>query len=213
MKSHHLLLLIRNLNLKSLLDLSFRQIFYSRRIYLLGANLNSANGDVVPPIGALQFHRLSEDSILEILKELRKYDQPERIELLNRIIFFKNGLRNAFACSLNGNLTSIQWLVLPDENDVLQRHYRKKYRLLEETQVMLEHVYVFPQFRGLGLAQYMSLKLLKSAKDLGYKHAISYIKAKNFVSLNLFHAIGFRIFDSTNVCRVLGHEWRAFRTK
>ena len=108
---------------------------------------------------------------------------------------------------LNDKIAGIQWLITPEENDILKAYYGSKYIKLQNSQVKVENIYVFPEFRGRGFANFLIVRLLTMARELGYNYCICQIEARNTISLNEHIIIGFKFLKYIENNKVLGFGW------
>jgi len=150
--------------------------------------------------------RTADDSDFEsLMDQLPQFDLNTRKELLARLFFHQAGFQHCFLAKLpNGQTTYMQWLIYPEENEVIANHFTRQFYPLRPGQVMLENAFTFPRFRGMGLLPAVSAQLLILARDQGYKDAIVYIKKNQIASLNEFIKLGFTIRKMVREYKILG---------
>jgi L-amino acid N-acyltransferase YncA len=98
----------------------------------------------------------------------------------------------------------MQWIIYPDENDIIAKYYLNRFKLLKNNQILLENAFTFPRYRGLGLFAAVTSDLLEKAKDEGYKSAITYIRKNALDSLNEFMKQGFKLNAIIREYKILG---------
>jgi len=98
------------------------------------------------------------ESLVDRLGEL---EWNERKEIATRVFFARAGFRHCyFAKTPDGQPVYMQWLIYPDENEIIAKHFRSRFYPLKPNQIMLENAFTFPRFRGLGLLPNISAELL-----------------------------------------------------
>ncbi len=177
--------------------------------YILYLNLS----DLVPTppkcLGGSTLHSLRADEMDQLYDRLPSLGFDDRRELLSRLLFYKNGFTNCYAMKADGAITYLQWLVLPSENNVIEKNYQRKFLPLNAKEVMIENSFTFPDYRGRGLLGYGTWQLLNTAKELGYKRAVAYIRKDRIDPLNCFLRLGFMIKRIVREYKVLGRGWRS----
>ena len=176
--------------------------------YVLEVNLkkvkNSSKTIINYEIGIL-----NENDIQKILNMINELDEDSIKELLSRLIFEKVGFNEPYIVhNHNNKIAYIQWLIYPHENNIINKHFSRKFYPLSENQVMVENAFTFPQFRGLGLMPAVTCDLLTIAKEAGYRSAICYIRKDRIAALNEFMKLGFKITKLTTEYKVFGFAWR-----
>ncbi len=137
---------------------------------------------------------INNDDLEVIIKSIESLDSDSRRELISRLLFYKSGFINCYAAKTKTNeIEYIQWLIYPDENHVIEKHYSRIFSPLGKEQVMLENAFTFPKFRGIGLLPNVTSMLLNIAKEAGYKSAVTYIRKDRIAALNEFMKMGFKI--------------------
>jgi len=117
-----------------------------------------------------------------------------RKDIVARLFFSQAGFKHCyFAKTSIGQPAYIQWLIYPDENEIIAKHFQYRFYPLKPNQVMLENAFTFPKFRGLGLMPNVSAELLTIARNQGYKNAVVYIKKNQIASINEFLKLNFKI--------------------
>ncbi len=145
-----------------------------------------------------------------IFRQAHCLDVESRREILARANFFRNDLKNCFAVrNQSGLIAHIQWIVFPEENEVMSGRYRHFFNPLGDHEIMIENAFTFPRFRGLGLLTHASRHLLNLAGRRGYRKAVTYVRSEKFASLNELIRLGFCITKVVPEYKVLGFTRRA----
>lgn len=127
----------------------------------------------------------TESDISVINNSIKDLDEASRKEVTVRLMFYYSGFKNCYlAKTLDGEIAYIQWLIYPDENDVIEKYYSNRFYKLRDSQIMIENAFAFPKYRGLGLMRDMSNYLLNVAREKGYDNAILYIGKDKIDVLN-----------------------------
>jgi len=169
-------------------------------------------------INRLRFPRLRSDlrfdlackgDLDEIVQRLRMLDAASRKDLVARLLFHRRGFSSCYlGRSATGDLVSLQWLIRPRDNALLQKHFRRIYYPLQENQVMIENLFIFPSFRGLATFPTVNHHVLSLAKQEGFQTCRTYIRKDNVTSLNAFFELGFRMGKLLAGYNLLGLSWR-----
>jgi hypothetical protein len=94
----------------------------------------------------IRFAQATELDFAEILRGIRAADRTVRKELLARVLFFRRGFSGCHVGRDGGNeIVSLQWLIRPSDNALLERHYPRLFYPLEQGQVMIENIFIFPR--------------------------------------------------------------------
>jgi hypothetical protein len=157
----------------------------------------------------LRFAQATDLDFAEILRGIRAADPAVRKELLARILFFRRGFSGCHVGRDGRNeIVSLQWLIRPSDNSLLERHYPRLFYPLEQGQVMVENIFIFPRFRGLGVFPTVVHDVLDTARKEGFRTCSAYIPKENVASLNGFLALGFQLRKLLTGYQLMGHSWR-----
>jgi hypothetical protein len=157
----------------------------------------------------IRFAQATELDFAEILRGIRAADRTVRKELLARVLFFRRGFSGCHVGRDGGNeIVSLQWLIRPSDNALLERHYPRLFYPLEQGQVMIENIFIFPRFRGLGVFPTVVHDVLDTARKEGFRTCSAYIPKENVASLNGFLALGFQIRKLLTGYQLMGRSWR-----
>ena len=127
-------------------------------------------------------------------------------ERLQRLLFLRADVSKCFVASGPDSLPyAICWLLTHEENHLLKSYFKGNIPLLKRDEVLLEFVYVHPQYRGKKLMEWISKKLFQRAKLEGANRAIAYVKGENRTSLKASGSIGWRPFVEKRVV------WKFFK--
>jgi hypothetical protein len=197
------------MRLADVLGLVRRNALAFNHVYELRCNLKRLPR-VPPRIGNGLLRLIREPEIEAIEKRLNGLDLDDRRELFARLLFYKRGMHNCYVVEESGTIVYLQWLVLPKENDLLMRHYGRRYRPVAEKHVMIENAFTFPEYRGYGFYPSVSLQLLHAAADEGYELAVTYVRKDNLSSLTHTVQMGFKITSLNKEFKVLGLAWQSW---
>jgi GNAT superfamily N-acetyltransferase len=157
----------------------------------------------------LSFAEASEADFDEIARGLGALDPASRKDIVTRLLFRRRGFT---AChvgrSAGGELVSMQWLLRPKDNLLLEAHFPRLYYPLREGEVMVENVFVYPRFRGLGVFPTVNHHVLEVARREGFRTCNAYIRKDNLPSLNGFLALGFQLQRLLTGYNLAGISWR-----
>lgn len=180
--------------------------------YVLRKNLMEGAGEAAPVQGQggrMEMGPIGDADIEVILKGLATCTPAEKRDVLAYLLFYQSGFKNCFVMRRDDQVAYMQTLIYPEENALIMERYRSKFYPLKESQVMLENVFTFQPFRGLGCLLSGTQQLLELARSKGYRSAVCYIRKDRIVSLNEFMRMGFKITRMMPEYKVLGKVWRA----
>ncbi|MCK4818681.1 hypothetical protein KA005_23115 [bacterium] len=193
-----------NLGYKYIFKYSAKNILFLDHYYILYLNLSSLK---TPTKSRFNYAlRLAQKSEFEdLIENLPEFELDARKEIISRVFFYQAGFKHCYlANSETGKLAYMQWLIYPDENEIIAKNFRYRFYPLKPNQVMLENAFTFPKFRGLGLLPNISAELLTIARNQGYKNAIVYIKKNQIASMNEFMKLNFKIRKIVREYKVFG---------
>ncbi len=162
----------------------------------------------------LDMKKANEDDLKKLVKNISALGFKEKRELILRIFFYDKGFKNCFVFrDKKGEIIHIQWLIFPEENNIIIKKYKNRFQPLSKNQVMLENAYTLPSHRGLGILRLATFELMNLAKEANYKNAIGYIRIDNIKSLNEFLNMGFKIIGIIPEYKFFGRIKRIFNKK
>ena len=177
----------------------------------LYASAHSGVGPQPPrKLGGGSVQLLEAEDLNRLPDQLGALDRPDRIELLARLAFFRDGFRHCYGLKVDGSVAYLQWIVYAGENDIIRKNHRDRWLPLRSNEVMIENAFTFPAYRGSGFLSFVSWHLLKMAKDQGYSRAVTYVRTDKLAALNSFVDLGFRIYKSVPEYKFLGNVWRVW---
>lgn len=170
------------------------------------------------PLSRLSFGRVRDDlrfaqataaDLEEIARGVAGLDPEARKDVVTRLLFHRRGFTGCHVGRTQaGELASMQWLVRPAENALLAAHFPRLFYPLRPGEVMLENVFVYPRFRGLGAFGASNRHVVEVARREGFAHASAYIRKDNLASLNGFVAMGFQLRRLLTGYSLAGVSWR-----
>ena len=200
--------MMSNLGGRGLIQLLSDRLFSLNHYYVMKLNLKDLNEFPIKrkPFGELSL--LNEADLLKIKQSVKKYSLEDRRETLGRIHFYEWGFHNCYVMKVNDKIAYFQWMLYPDENENIKKHFKNVFYPLKEHQVMIENAFAFPEFRGRGYLPYVSRLLLNKAKEDGYKSAVGYIRTDKITSLNEFFKMGFKVTQYIREIKLFGKIYR-----
>lgn len=195
---------LTNLGYKYTFKYLAKNILFVDYYYILYLNLSSLNK---PRESRLNYSiKIADESDFEsLIDQIGQLELNARKEIVARLFFRQAGFKHCyFVRTTNGQLAYMQWLIYPDENEIIAKNFRYLFYPLKPNQVMLENAFTFPKFRGLGLLPSVSAELLTIARNQGYKNAIVYIQKNQIVSINEFLKLNFKIRKIVREYKIFG---------
>ncbi len=206
------LFIISTLGIGYTLRLVLRNLLYVDHYYFLTLNLRSLELRL-PRTFDVNLTKITEQDIAEIRSGLSALDLDSRKELLVRLAFHEAGFKNGYiARTKAGELAHIQWLVYPDENDIIREHFSTRFYPVKDKHVMVENAFTYPKYRGLGLVQSVTYELLQKAKEKGARACVCYVLKSKIESINQFMTLGFKISEMLREVKFLRKAKRSLQT-
>ena len=176
--------------------------------YVLKKNLVEPLHGTNPVRDTMKISPICEKDIGEILISLAGCPVAERRDVLAFLLFFQSGFKNCYVMRRDGKVAYMQTLIFPTENGLIADKYSRKFYPLKDTQVMIENVFTFPPYRGLGCFQSGTRQLLELARCRGYRAALSYVRGDRVASLTELVTMGFKITKMIPEYKLFGAVWR-----
>ncbi len=199
---------VRCLGPRQFATLLLSMLFSVNHYYILGRNVAAPLKDPLPHKPKEELSPINEDDIAWIKNNINSLEREDRKEILTRIFFYQSGFKNCYVMRNENGIAYMQWIILPNENQVITSKYSGRFLPLRERQVMIENAFTFPSYRGRGYLPFATQQLMELGKNNGYTSAICYIKKNNIVSLNEFTKMGFKITKMVTEYKVLGRVRR-----
>jgi hypothetical protein len=199
---------MRCLGFRSLCVILANRLFAVRHVLVMKLNLNTFQPRPVarPPAGKIRL--LTEGDIPKLFSAASSLGDEDRRELLARIHFYGLGFTQLYGVETAGEIAYIQWLVTSVENPVIRSRYRRLFFELKPGQVLLENVFTFPRYRGLGYLPFVSEQLLLKARETGSQTVIAYIRDDKLSTLNEFVRMGFLFANRLRIVQIFGLTFR-----
>ncbi|MBV8775137.1 MAG: GNAT family N-acetyltransferase [Deltaproteobacteria bacterium] len=96
------------------------------------------------------------------------------------------------ACTANGSICYMQWLIASDQQQSLQPYFKGKLMRYGSDTVLLEFAYTPEKYRGQGIMADAMAQIAEKGFDLGARWAITYVEHDNVASLKGCARAGFR---------------------
>jgi ribosomal protein S18 acetylase RimI-like enzyme len=143
-----------------------------------------------------------------MLRGLAALDDLSRTEVVARTLFYRHGFSSCYVGRNDrGDIVSMQWLIRPADNTLLEKYLHRRRRLLNDSEVMIENIFIFPEFRRLGFFPSINHKLITVAQQEGFQACSAYVSKDNIASLNSYVGLGFRIENLMTGYNVAGQFW------
>jgi len=195
---------LSRLGLRSLFLILLKRIFFVHHVLILKMNLKTFQSRSFERIPGGKLCLLTPEDMPRLLLSVSSLKEEDRRELMARIHFYGLGFTRLYGVKIKGEIAYIQWLVTPEDNPVIRAHYHRLFFELKPGQVLLENVFTFPGYRGLGYLPYATEQLLVNARDMGHQTAVVYIRDDKISTLNEFVHMGFRFVNLLRIIQVFG---------
>lgn len=127
-------------------------------------------------------------------------------ERLQRLLFYKAAVPTCFvAAETNQFPCALCWLITSRENIMIGKYFKDGLPHLKPDEVLLEFIFVHPDYRRRKLMEWISKKLFVKAKSMGANCAIAYVRGDNTISLAGTRLIGWKPFLKKNI------TWKFFK--
>jgi GNAT superfamily N-acetyltransferase len=157
----------------------------------------------------IQIAEARNEDWMMIVDGLKQLDDNERREIVVRLLFYLKGFHGCYiGRNESGDIVSLQWLIRPRDNPLIEKHFNDFFYPLNEKQVMVENIFVYPEYRGLGVFTTVNHLLLEKAREEGFVHCLAYIHKGNITSLNGFMKLGFQVKKLLRSYNLCGFSWR-----
>lgn len=202
------LYVVKHLGIYNTSKLLWTRMLSFNHYYILNINLKRIPSIVSLKIPAGKLKLINQEDLSEIKKQISILNGEDKKEILSRLLFYKSGFTNCYVYKVNNKIAYIQWIILPSENEIIRKHYKRRYYPLTKNQIMVENVFTFPKFRGYGLLPSITIRVLNLAKEKGYKSGICYVRKERIAPLNESIKIGFKITKMIKEFKIFGYVWR-----
>jgi hypothetical protein len=198
-----------SLRAEGMLRLLSSRLFSVNHYYLLGKNIAAPAGPSSGMQARSPLVRATPEDIAQIRRALPSLELEDRREVIARLFFYWNGYRNCYVARCGDDIAYLQWMMFPEENELIESNHRRKFYPLAPTQVVVENAFTFPRYRGMGYLTTGTEYLLDVARGKGYRSALCYIRKDRIASLNDFTKMGFRIIKLLDEYKICGRAWRS----
>ncbi|MFB3925432.1 MAG: GNAT family N-acetyltransferase [Syntrophales bacterium] len=99
----------------------------------------------------------------------------------------------------------IQWLIGPEHNEQIQKHFKGGFPPLGPDEALLEGAYTPPAYRGLGIMSRAMSMIAEKAVEFGARRAITFVCYDNISALKGCRSAGFVPFT------IRTSRWRSFK--
>lgn len=183
----------RILQFKKRVEGRLEQGFYSEfRGYGLRRDLSESWTAPSPKIPAIV--RPLESGDLKILLPIEgDIDPGEEQQIRWRRHFLKKIPHGCYVAidGRDGRPCYMQWLVLPEYNDILAQF--KCFPRLNENEALLEQAYTLPSHRGLGIMSFAMSEIAEKATKSGIRFVTTFVDVAGLASIKACQRAGFRM--------------------
>jgi ribosomal protein S18 acetylase RimI-like enzyme len=199
--------ILQELGLKASLRLLGSRLLSMNHYYVLRKNLMEPS-DQHPPRHKLEVAPICDRDITQILSDLDGCSAAEKRDVLAYLLFYQSGFKNCYVMKRDDKVAYMQTLIYAEDNPLITEKYRSKFYPLKENQVMIENVFTFPAYRGLGCFQSGTTQLLDLARARGCRSALCYVRKDRVAALTELVNMGFKITKLMPEYKVFGKVWR-----
>lgn len=131
-------------------------------------------------------------------------------ELVQRVWFYESGFRNCYIARTadTGEICHLQWLLSPDENDVVNKGFGSRLPRIKEEEILIENVYTPEKFRRNGLLLSVTAELCELARNQGSRRIVVHVRKNNNSAMEGYTKIGFKEFEVVQERKLLFHTRR-----
>ena len=201
--------ILKELGPRASLELLGSRILSINHYFVLRKNLMETANNLTAVKHKMEISPICADDISQILSDLNACNATEKRDVLAYLLFYQNGFKNCYVMRRDNKVAYIQTLIYPAENGLIKEEYSSKFYQLKDTQVMIENVFTFPAFRGLGCFQSGTTQILDLARTQGYRSALCYVRKDRVAALTELVNMGFKITKVMPEYKILGKVWRA----
>lgn len=184
-----------------------RRLYSSERFYGLRRDLNVPfdSPDAKIP---LTIRPLTHDEIHALLHEDGQGDSvQDDIILARRRVFSQMDVPTCYgAVSDEGVPAYMQWLIGPDQNDILQSYFHGKFPQLDPDEALLEFAFASKHFRGMRVMPHAMAEIAAKAREFGARYVITFVDEGNVPALKGCERAGFAPYT------IREDRWRFFRS-
>ena len=164
---------------------------------------------VNPPTFPLKIRPILPEDIPRLFYSSTNHITHEEIrERIQRLFFLKTDVPTCFVASKSDQFPcALCWLITPRENPRIEHYFSGGLPPLKPYEMLLEFVFVHPDYRGKGLMEWISKKLFVQARSKGARRAIAFVRGENKSSLATTRSIGWKPFLRKNV------RWKFFKRR
>jgi RimJ/RimL family protein N-acetyltransferase len=105
----------------------------------------------------------------------------------------------------------MQWLMLADQNERIQKFFRGRFPRLGADEALLENAYTPPEYRGKGIMSTAMSLITERARSYGCRYVITFVSKDNTPSLKGCAKAGFYPFLVRHDSHTLFHLIRSRR--
>lgn len=132
--------------------------------------------------------------------------QEGREERITRLQMLEAGFKMCYvAVTEEGEPCYMQWLIGPEQNDLLLRYFKGIFPRLKEGEALLEGAFTPEAFRGKRIMPCAMAQIAEKGKELGARWVVTFVTHDNIASLKGCQRSGFSPYLSRE------ESWQGFR--
>jgi hypothetical protein len=145
------LFILANLGLKNAFKVIAKNTLYFDHYFALTANLNSV-GNAPKVRGKYSLKKAEEVDFENLMENIKSFDYEDRKEIIIRLFFYHAGFKNCYlAITEKGELAAMQWLVYPEENELIENEFQGRFYPLKKKSANAAEFFYFSPFSGAGV--------------------------------------------------------------
>lgn len=192
----------------------FRRQIYRRDIEV-GLVMDMEVGNSPKPIKCgINYHiqTATEEDMNEVMVKAKTESNQSVQFLVHRRWLYDCGFRSWYIARtrFNNALCHMQCVIRPEDNDLVERSFKNWFPQQKEDEVLIDGVYTFETFRGMGLFTAVLNEVCEIIREEGYRRIKTYIEKNNVTSIKGFERVGFTKFEEVKVLVVLSCNRRKF---
>ncbi len=157
----------------------------------------------------IRIRPLEEDDVPKLLtrREIELH-QTDAKDYLRRISLIRSGIPTCYvAATADDDPCYMQWLIGPQENEAILRHFRGGFPPLGPDEMLLEGAYTPMRYRGLGIMSCAMAHISEKGGELGARRLITFVSNDNDPALKGCKHAGFLPFTIRTA------QWRTFKRR
>lgn len=162
-----------------------------------------------PPPFPLEIRPLFQEDISQLFFSSTNHLASNEIkERIQRLLFLNASIPTCLVAAKSNQFPcALCWLISAEENERIEHYFKSGLPQLKSNEMLLEFIFVHPEYRGKKFMEWITKKLFLQAKSKGANRAIAFVADRNKISLNATHLIGWKPFLKKKV------TWKFFKRR